>query len=55
MSGCGVPSAVRLLLREPPAVADQAVGRIELSFVEDLAFADLRAPHDHLQHAVIRR
>jgi hypothetical protein len=52
---------MRCTVRRPPAaavlpaVADQAVHQIELSFLEDLALADLRAAHDHREHAVVPR
>src|SRR5207253_11475192 len=37
----------------PPVVADEAFGRIELSVIADLSFADLGPAHNHLQHARI--
>jgi hypothetical protein len=53
----GVRRAVgrALAAADLPAVADQAVGQIELPLLQDFALADLRPPDDHLQHATVCR
>ena len=53
MSGCGVPSAVRLLLRAFQLSPTRPFDEIELSFLENFALADPRPAHDHLEHAAV--